>query len=160
MIYRSLNNQEYGKLIIKMEEKRLELLNAEILFDLPPANYSHFLKVKKDYEGMEALYKLYEKQKNARDSWSKTLWVDLDPQQLLEGMEQFIKEFRKMPKHIRQLNVGQALEAIMKTFKNSVPLFVELKNEAMRERHWEELMNKTGIYFDMTPDRCVHDHHL
>lgn len=106
---------------------------------------------------MEILYKLYRTQKSARDSWSKTLWADLNPQQLIDGMEQFVKEFRRMPKEVRQLNVGLAIEATMKTFKNSVPLFVELKNEAMRERHWEELMNKTGIHFDMTPDRCDDD---
>lgn len=137
-----------------MEAKRVDLANAEILFNLEPADYSAFLKVKQDYEGMEMLYKLYRAQKNAREIWSKTLWIDLNPQQLMDGMEQFIKEFRRMPKSVRQLNVAYSLEATMKTFKNSVPLFVELKNEAMRERHWEELMNKTGIHFDMEPSRC------
>ncbi|XP_043285223.1 dynein axonemal heavy chain 10 [Venturia canescens] len=145
--------EEYGKLIDKMEAKRLDLSNAEILFDLEPADYSAFLKIKQDYGGMEMVYKLYRAQKSARDSWSKTLWIDLNPQQLMDGMEQFIKEFRRMPKSVRQLNVAQSLEATMKTFKNSVPLFVELKNEAMRERHWEELMNRTGIHFDMEPSR-------
>lgn len=32
----------------------------------------------------------------------------------------------------------------MRQFKNVVPLMVSLKNEAMRERHWKELMKKTG----------------
>lgn len=30
---------------------------------------------------------------------------------------------------------------------------VNLKNEALRERHWKMLMEKTGQYFDMAPDR-------
>lgn len=30
---------------------------------------------------------------------------------------------------------------------------VNLKNEAMRERHWNRLMEKTGQVFDMHPDR-------
>lgn len=41
----------------------------------------------------------------------------------------------------------------MKQFKNAVPLMVNLKNEALRERHWKTLMEKTGQYFDMHPDR-------
>lgn len=102
---------------------------------------------------MELLYKLYKQQKNARDIWSKTLWVNLNPQQLMDGMDGFLKEFRKLPKAVRMLSVGQSLDATMKGFRNSVPLFVELKNEAMRERHWQELMNKTGKHFDMSPDR-------
>lgn len=102
---------------------------------------------------MVELFKLYKSQKTARDTWAKTLWVDLNPQLLIDGMDGFLKEFRKMPKAVRSLQVGRALEASMKSFKNSVPLFVELKNEAMRERHWKELMDKTGMHFDMSPDR-------
>lgn len=36
------------------------------------------------------------------------------------------------------------LDLKMKQFKGIVPLMVSLKNEAMRERHWKELMKKTG----------------
>lgn len=34
---------------------------------------------------------------------------------------------------------------------------VSLKNEALRERHWLQLMEKTGQYFDMTPERFTLD---
>ncbi|XP_026670097.1 dynein heavy chain 10, axonemal [Ceratina calcarata] len=145
--------EEYGKLITKLEERRLSLINSEILFDLPATDYSSFLKVKKDYEGMELLYQLYKEQISARDIWAQTLWVNLNPQQLIDGMDHFIREFRKFPKNVKSMSIGQALEANMRSFKNSVPLFIELKNEAMRERHWKQLMEKTGQYFDMDPDR-------
>lgn len=144
-------------MINKHEEKRLSLIKYEALFDLPPADYSALLKVKTDYEGMEMLYNLYEQQRNAREIWAKTLWVNLNPQQLIEGMEHFLREFRRLPKSVKDMNVGHALYANMRNFKNSVPLFIELKNEAMRERHWQELMRKTGQYFDMDPDRCADD---
>lgn len=39
------------------------------------------------------------------------------------------------------------LDLKMKQFKGIVPLMVSLKNEAMRERHWKELMKKTGKWF-------------
>ena len=45
------------------------------------------------------------------------------------------------------------LDLKMKQFKNAVPLMVSLKNEALRERHWLMLMEKTGQFFDMHPDR-------
>ncbi|KYN03638.1 Dynein heavy chain 10, axonemal, partial [Cyphomyrmex costatus] len=144
---------EYGKLINKYDEKRLSLIQLEDLFNLPSTDYSTLLKIKTDYEGMEMLYNLYKEQRSAREVWAKTLWVNLNPQQLIEGMEHFIREFRRLPKSIRSMNVGHALEANMKNFKNSVPLFIELKNEAMRERHWQELMRRTGQYFDMDPNR-------
>ncbi|KAF3425259.1 hypothetical protein E2986_13407 [Frieseomelitta varia] len=144
---------EYGKLITKYEERRLSLIKSEILFDLPATDYSIFLKIKKDYEGMQLLFNLYKEQRGMRDVWAQTLWVNLDPQQLIDGMDHFIREFRKLPRFVKELSVGQALDTNMSSFKNSVPLFIELKNEAMRERHWKQLMEKTGRYFDMDPDR-------
>ncbi|KZC13452.1 Dynein heavy chain 10, axonemal [Dufourea novaeangliae] len=148
---------EYGKKITKLEDRRQGMINSELLFDLPATNYSVFLNVKKDYEGMEGLYDMYKEQKKARDQWAQTLWVNLNPQQLIDGMDHFIRQFRKLPEYVRKFNIGQTLDADMKSFKNSVPLFIELKNEAMRERHWKELMRKTGQYFDMNPDRFTLD---
>ncbi|XP_011694340.1 PREDICTED: dynein heavy chain 10, axonemal [Wasmannia auropunctata] len=144
---------EYGKLINTYEERRLDLIKLENLFGLPSSDYSTLLKIKTEYDGMEVLYNLYKEQRNAREVWAKTLWVNLNPQQLIDGMEHFIREFRRLPKSIRSMNVGHAVETNMRNFKNSVPLFIELKNEAMRERHWQELMRRTGQYFDMDPDR-------
>lgn len=54
---------------------------------------------------------------------------------------------------MRTLPVGVQLEIHMKQFKGTVPLMVSLKNEALRERHWLQLMEKTGQYFDMSPAR-------
>ncbi|PBC34043.1 Dynein heavy chain 10, axonemal [Apis cerana cerana] len=146
--------EEYGKLIAKHDETHRNLVNSEILFDLPATDYSVFLKLKKDYDGMELLFELYKEQREMRDVWAQTLWVNLNPQQLIEGMDHFIRIFRKLPKFVKELSIGHALEANMKSFKNSVPLFIELKNEAMRDRHWKQLMTKTGQFFDMDPERC------
>lgn len=140
-----------------LDEQRLELVNAEKLFDIPLADYTDFLRVKKDFEGMQSIYKLYRQQKLARENWSKTLWSNLNPQALVDGIEGYLKDFRKLPRWIRLMPIGQMLDIKMKQFKNSVPLMVNLKNEALRERHWNMLMEKTGKIFDMSPDRFTLD---
>lgn len=88
---------------------------------------------------------MYVEQKNARSNWSQTLWVNLDPQALVEGIEEYIRRFKALPKHIKISEVGKNVDEKMKEFKRSVPLFVDLKNEALRTRHWTMLMNRTGI---------------
>jgi hypothetical protein len=81
----------------------------------------------------------------ACDVWSKTLWVNFNPDVLFDGMENFMREFRCFNEAVKQLSVGQVLGTRMEDFKNSVSLFVELKNDALRDRHWQELMDKTGL---------------
>ncbi|KAL4712607.1 hypothetical protein ACJJTC_007202 [Scirpophaga incertulas] len=145
--------EEYGKYFDELEYRKKVLQAAEQLFDNPLADFSNFNRAKTDFLGMEQVYKIYKAQKNARELWAKTLWTNLNPQALVDGIEQFFKEYRKLPKVVRLTTTGLMLDLKMKQFKGVVPLMVSLKNEAMRERHWKELMHKTGQDFDMSPDR-------
>ena len=40
----------------------------------------------------------------------------------------------------------------MDAFKDSIPLIEDLKNDALRDRHWKKLMEVTEQEFDMKPD--------
>jgi len=52
----------------------------------------------------------------------------------VEGIEGFVKKLKKMPKPVKALPPAQHLDAKMREFKESIPLFLDLKNEALRER--------------------------
>ncbi|PSN52994.1 Dynein heavy chain 10 [Blattella germanica] len=54
---------EYRPIFDQLEEKRLDLVNAEMLFDLPLTDYTGFVNCLTEMEGLEQLYKLYKQQK-------------------------------------------------------------------------------------------------
>ncbi|XP_017781324.1 PREDICTED: dynein heavy chain 10, axonemal [Nicrophorus vespilloides] len=149
--------EHYTNVFDGLESRRIDLSKAEMLFDIPLADYSEFLRTKTEFEGLVLIYKIYASQKSAREIWGRTLWVNLNPQALVDGIEGFMKDFRRLSKVVRNTPIGIMLDTKMKQFKNVVPLMVALKNEALRERHWKELMNKTGKVFDMSPDRFTLD---
>lgn len=70
----------------------------------------------------------------AKAEWSQTLWVNLNVQFLQEGIDGFLKSLRKLPRQVRNLTVAYHLEAKMKAFKDSIPLLLDLKHEALRDR--------------------------
>ena len=53
---------------------------------------------------------------------------------LSDGIEEFLKRLRKFPKEVKALAVCHVLEERMKEFKDSIPLFADLKNDALRDR--------------------------
>lgn len=118
--------------------------NTSILFDMSQESFEHIDIAHDEYKCMCLIFDLYTSQQNTRDIWAKTLWSELKPQLLLEGMDNFIKEYKHLPKSCRSLPIGLVLEANMKKFKSSIPLLIELKNGSMREEHWKKLMDKTG----------------
>jgi dynein heavy chain len=130
----------------------MELTNAERLFNLPISGYPALVQVQKEMRGLEELYKLYEEQRKSRNEWAETLWRDLDMQILESGIENYIKALKKLPKEYKSMPVARTLENKMKSFKESLPLIGDLKHEALRERHWKNLMRETGIEFDMNPE--------
>lgn len=71
---------------------------------------------------------------DAKTEWSQALWVDLNIQLLQEGVEGFIKSLRQLPKDVRGLPVAFFLDGRMKEFRESLPLLLDLKNEALRDR--------------------------
>ena len=70
----------------------------------------------------------------AREEWSGTLWANLNIEQLTEGIEEFMRKLRKFPKEVKALPICHILEERMREFKDSIPLFQDLKNEALRDR--------------------------
>lgn len=99
-----------------------------------------------EYKCMDLVLDLYNRQKNARNVWAKSLWSELKPQLLLEGIDNYLKEFQQLPCNCRTLPIGMVLKTNMQKFKSAIPLFIELKNDAMRDSHWEKLMEQTGMF--------------
>ncbi|XP_006865538.1 PREDICTED: dynein heavy chain 10, axonemal [Chrysochloris asiatica] len=140
----------YEQELTKHERNRQELANAEKLFDLPITMYPELLQVQKEMSGLKMIYELFKALKAAKEEWSQTLWINLNVQFLQEGIDTFLRSLRKFPRQVRNLSVAYYLEAKMKAFKDSIPLLLDLKHEALRDRHWKELMEKTGVSFEMT----------
>lgn len=148
--------QELAKVVAAQQE----LANAQKLLDLPVSVYLDLMTVQKDMKGLRQIYDVFEAQKvlvkfnfytdewvffvldftgllllqNAKAKWSQTLWVDLNIHQLQEGVESFIKTLKQLPKHVKALPVAFFLENRMKEFRESLPLLLDLKNEALRDR--------------------------
>ncbi|XP_041455872.1 dynein heavy chain 10, axonemal-like [Lytechinus variegatus] len=149
--------EQFKKEMATYERDRQELANAEKLFDLPITMYPELLQVQKEMSGLDKIYDIYKSQKAAREEWAQTLWANLNVNHLVDGIEGFIKSLKKLPRDIKGSRTAQMVEGRMKEFRDSIPLFVDLKNEALRDRHWKELMIKTGQSFDMNPDTFTLD---
>ncbi|XP_015260407.1 PREDICTED: dynein heavy chain 10, axonemal [Cyprinodon variegatus] len=132
----------------RMELERQDLKSSEKLLDLPISMHPEATRIQKDMMALRQIYDIYADQKNAKAEWSQILWVDLDIQVLQDGIDSFLKRFRQLPKDVRALPVAFYLDGCMREFKESLPLLLDLKNEALRDRHWKALTEGTGTSFE------------
>ncbi len=132
--------------------RRENLVRAEKLFNLTITSYPELFELENEVKELEKIYDLYTEVKDAITSWSKTLWSNLDINVLNKGIETFSNRLKKMPKELKQLPPYNVVAEKIMTFKDSIPLFADLKNDALRDRHWKKLMEITGRSFDMNPE--------
>ena len=75
--------------------------------------------------------------------YSQQLWADLDISRMVSGTDEVARKLRALTT-LKMLPVYEAVEKEIQGFKNSLPLMRDLKNEALRKRHWDQLMAVTG----------------
>ena len=135
----------------KLEAERQDLAVAQQLFNLPVAPNEELINVVKESQRLEKIYEIYRAQRKSREEWSQTLWSNLNVQVMEDGINEYSTRIRRFPPEIKNLHLCKVLESKLKEFKDSLPLFQDLKNEALRERHWKKLMEVTKKTFDMNP---------
>ncbi|ESN96268.1 hypothetical protein HELRODRAFT_67881 [Helobdella robusta] len=140
--------REFNFEMYRLEQKRQDIGNSQKLFDLPIVMYSDFFRVQKDINYLESIYKIFKNYMSARSEWDVIQWTDLNVNSIQDGIDSLLLQAKKLPKAVKEMQSFTILENCMKSFKDNLPIIVELKNEAMRERHWKILMNKTKIKFD------------
>lgn len=132
--------------------KKLELVNAEGLFGLDTTEYPELQRMVLELKKLERIYDLYQEQRELEESNSATPWGDLDVGSLQRGVEVLEKKARK-EKQFKEHSIFRAVEGRIFNFKDSIPLLVKLKNEAMKPRHWHKLI-EVRHRLDMT--LCCH----
>eukprot|EP01047_Picozoa_sp_COSAG01_P005456 COSAG01_NODE_186_length_22652_cov_7.562630_11_plen_456_part_01 len=134
-----------------MNQTREELVLAQKLFNLDLTSYPELAYMDGELKELALIYNFYTDMRESIESWSSTLWADLDVSILNTGAASFAEKKTKLPKHIRTRPPYTKLDEFVEGFKDSIPLIEDLKNDALRERHWTKLMEVTGKEFDMNP---------
>ena len=128
--------QEYAAQAEAASKRKAELANAQSLFGLEVVPYPDLAWVAADLDKMHQIYGLYQVQKDFQDAQSSTLWGELDVKSLQDGCEAIEKKCKKFPEELRSVPVFKDVATTIAVFKDSLPLIVSLKNDAMQPRHW------------------------
>ena len=89
------------------------------------------------------VYAVYSEHADNVRQYSQQLWADLDIARMVAGTDEVAKKLRGLTA-LKNLPVYETVEKEIQGFKNSLPMMRDLKNDALRKRHWDQLMVVTG----------------
>ena len=101
------------------------------------------LQAEAELKRLGQVYGVYAEHADNVRQYSQQLWADLDISRMVTGTDEVAKKLRALTT-LKMLPVYEAVEKEIQGFKNSLPLMRDLKNDALRKRHWDQLMTVTG----------------
>ena len=81
------------------------------------------------------------------EDWKTTPWRKVDVENMDIECKKFAKDIRLLDKEMRIWDTFINLESTVKNMLTSLRAVGELQNPAIRERHWNQLMNSTKVTF-------------
>ncbi|EWC45394.1 cytoplasmic dynein heavy chain [Drechslerella stenobrocha 248] len=112
---------------------------AKEALDLPagPDNIlASILEEVQDFKSVwSALSTIWKSLNDLRD----TLWSSVVPRKIRQGLDGLIGMTREMPSRMRQYAAFEHIQNVLKTLVSVNTLLVDLKSEAVRERHWAKI---------------------
>lgn len=142
--------REFGDELEEHMKMREQLVLAEKLFDMPLTSYPELGTVEASMKKLSQIYDVYKGHVDAVASYSSMLWSELDINKMTQSTEDVMLSLKKL-KHLKTVPTYEMVEHTIQGFQHSLPLMADLKSEALRKRHWDQLMHVTGRNFDMDP---------
>jgi len=82
------------------------------------------------------------------DCWKLIFFYELKIDDMDDRAVEFQEKIKNFDKEVRQWGVFDYLKNRIDQFRTAMPLIADLRDEAMRERHWKELKFEVKEEFD------------
>lgn len=79
------------------------------------------------------------------DDWKTTKWKDINVEQMDIDCKKFAKDVRSLDKEMKAWDAFVGLDNTVKNMITSLRAVSELQNPAIRDRHWQQLMQATQV---------------
>ncbi|KAL9644994.1 hypothetical protein ABK040_004487 [Willaertia magna] len=132
----------------KKEEEKLK--NGLKIFSLQPQVYKELKDISKLIESLEKVWLLKSEWDKTYDDWKFISFTQLNVAEIESNISKFTTKINGMGREVKDTGVFNNLKDQLGLFLRVLPLIQDLKNEAMRTRHWDDLREIIKQSFDET----------
>ena len=143
---------EYRQLISAAVEQEANLKKGQAVFKQESTPNKEISTISADLDNLQQIWTLYQDWSNTWDAWRTQPFLSLDAAEMEESVQKFMKRLLKCPKDTKDWEVFQSLKEKVTQCKKTIPILQDLKNPALRDRHWQQIMEETGRTFNPKGD--------
>ena len=128
-----------------MENEMRSLSEAASLFEVSMPEFKQLKACRQEIGMLKNLWDMITLVQSSFTDWNKTLWKDINVENMELDCKKFVKDIRTLDKEMRAWDAFTSLDSTVKNMVTSLRAVGELQNQAIRDRHWEELMQATQV---------------
>uniref|UniRef100_H3A2B2 Dynein axonemal heavy chain 9 n=1 Tax=Latimeria chalumnae TaxID=7897 RepID=H3A2B2_LATCH len=145
-----------------IEIRQMEVTMASInesagLFEVNVPDYKQLKQCRKEVCLLKELWDMINQVKSSMNDWHTTRWREINVENMELECKKFAKDIRSLDKEMRAWDAFAGLDNTVKNILTSLRAVAELQNPAIRDRHWLQLMQATGVQFTMDKDTTLAD---
>jgi dynein heavy chain, axonemal len=140
--------QEFKGSTKELREKEEEMKFGLDIFEIEPQNYHELSLVEKEMAQLFEIWGVKQEWDTEWDAWKICSFYDLNIDDMDDRAVEFQEKIKTFDKEVRQWGVFDFLKNKIDQFRAAMPLISDLRDEAMRERHWKELKFEVKEEFD------------
>lgn len=140
--------EEYRVAVSNSSNTEKNLRKGLAVFKIEQASNKDLESLTLQLDSLDQIWSLTSEWKSVWNVWKTKPFLSLQATEMEETVQQFLKRLGKMGKDVKDRDVFQVLRERINQTKRSVPLLIDLKNPAMRSRHWNKLMEEIGKSFE------------
>ncbi|KAM6297516.1 dynein axonemal heavy chain 9 [Aegotheles albertisi] len=143
--------------IKQMESAMTSIYESAGLFEVMVPDYKQLKQCRKELCLLKELWDMISLVNTSLDDWQTTKWVEINVENMDLECKKFAREIRNLDKEMRAWDAFTGLDSKVKNMLTALKAVAELQNPAIRERHWNQLMQMTGVQFVMDSDTTLAD---
>jgi len=154
-----VNSEDAFEMIADFKAKCLAIRKTEgemasglAIFSIEPPSNKETTAIEKDLETLEAIWSMLREWNQSMEEWKFGKFSNMNIEVIETSAQQYGKRVHKLKKEIKGWKVLDSLSEQIEGIKKLMPLIADLRNPAMRERHWTQLMEEVGHNFDPHAD--------
>ena len=97
---------------------------------------------------MTEIWNVKEQWDSEWNKWKNIKFYDLNIDMMDDSAVEYQEKLKTFDKEVRAWNVYEFLRLNIERFRSTMPLIMDLRDEAMRDRHWKELRFEVKEDFD------------
>ncbi|XP_054427204.1 dynein axonemal heavy chain 9 isoform X2 [Pteronotus mesoamericanus] len=135
--------------IQRMESTVASISDASSLFEVNVPDYKQLKQCRREVCQLKELWDTVGMVTSTIHAWEATPWKNINVEAMDLECKRFARYLRNLDKEVRAWEVFTGLENTVLNTLTSLRAVAELQNPAIRERHWRQLVQATGVSFTM-----------